>query len=283
MVIRTVRDNSPKAEERRTLLQTAESLIKFSALYAAFGYISLRAHVNSLGLSTSAGFDVQRYLMEAYLLSVFILVPMFIAFALIAALLTLFWTIWHVAEHYNAVPPSIRMLSAKIQELPTFFWFAAVSVCLLLVTFAGALKTMLVWLSRQNVIIGTLSGRDLAWPDHTGLFFLLCVICALCYSLSTRVRKHFIQKTRVSKSVQNLWGVFAFVLFGLVAMVPILFGLGIHPRDYPPVTLTFGESSPQRTLNGYLIAENSSEVELWSRLARITFTPLQLRGRERIC
>jgi hypothetical protein len=63
--------------ERQTLLQTGESLLKVTALYAVFGYISLRAHVNTLGFSTSAGFDVQRYLMEAYLLTVSIGLPFY--------------------------------------------------------------------------------------------------------------------------------------------------------------------------------------------------------------
>ena len=52
----------PGSAARPSLPRIVEALTKMSAAFAVFGYLSLRSHLNTLGISTRGSFNVERYL-----------------------------------------------------------------------------------------------------------------------------------------------------------------------------------------------------------------------------
>ena len=70
-------------------MKLASDLIKVAGAFAAFGYIELRAHVNSLGFSAGMSLGTERYLAELWTLIADALAPVITTGLLAALVITL--------------------------------------------------------------------------------------------------------------------------------------------------------------------------------------------------
>jgi len=246
------------------MLDSLEKLAKATGVVAVFGYLSVRCHLNFLGVPSQTTLGVDRYLMEAWQFFSALCYSPDLLLLVIAAGLCLF-VVQARAEH-----PSTRFgLWRRIRSrLHLDGWIHGAMPPLLLIACAcGLMLRELVLLSRAgtSVIVGTLAkdphGTQLAamrvraaGEDH---FLLVALFCTLGFSMF-RLRPRELEALPT-----GAWKGCAFVLVLLTLQLPVIYGSFVRTAIYSKVEVRQKE---QPDVCGALILDTGERFVLWRAL-----------------
>lgn len=254
------------------LFNLAENIIKLSAILGAFGYMSLRAHLNYLGIPSTSSLGVERYLMETYNLVVTTFFPLVSVLLRIGAAVFLLYLI---ARGLKTFAPRLKQLSIlKNRSLLTedkFSEYAArpiVSGLLLLIVLG-----VYIWLQHmlesqwqyQSVAVGSLQTAHLEQADDVWFYYLVCLLCIfglVAYRIVSRVQKSQPQ-AQGYKLARSLLIMFAIGLIAVALHLPILYGRLVHYTDYTWVSLIDKDPNRSAAICGLLVLESQSSLLLW--------------------
>jgi hypothetical protein len=247
--------SEPKAL-RSGLLTTLESVTKLSAALAAFGYLSLRTHLNTVGAGSSANLGLERYLMELPE----ILGRIFVASLPLGAVAALAGLAHSIYRRFRQ--PAPNQFSARLHR------FAATSAAPLTMTLLLIVTgwiTLVLETPGQTVPVDLAVGDLTKKPgraDPSGFIILLYLVAGLSLAYCW-LKRHSEERG----SASSLW-LLPQVLLCLVALqLPILYGLGGHSSIYLKIRLAApseGKTAPPETVCGLLILETPTDLHIWT-------------------
>ncbi len=244
-------------------LTAAERLAKIAAALAALGYISLRSHLNYLGISSMTSLGADRYLMETYALVYEGVIRS--AFALMAAapvalggylgillLLRCSATFRRLWSHRRR---GIEKLSGSLPGLIVLSLSTSGLVALLL-----SLET--------DVAVGPLKPDHLQhqgeWRFETAL-----LVCLIGFPLTRYVLRSLALKSwpEVWPGLAlGIWRLNLLVLAGWAFLVPLLFGQAAQSTSYTLARVTAKETKISSC--GLLVLETDERLLLWQAVGR---------------
>lgn len=255
----------PNKESRMVkLADLAEKLIKVSAVLGAFGYMSLRAHLNYLGISSRSSLGVERYLMETYNLVATIFLPFFLIILCGIVGLIIIYPLTLVLRKIPKIKLSAENLARYFSIKSSTVLFPVLLVILVLIVYLWMFRVLSRSGGATDVAVGKLSIEQLKYGDADWLFYVICVVCVLGWALYSRYSPSSKQRRRVNGANQPrlVWIVFAFSIVVLALQLPILYGRLVRSTDYPMAQVQF-ENGGSQTICGLLILDSSSDLTLW--------------------
>lgn len=228
-------------------------VVKFTALLVAGGYISLRTHLNHLGISGPAFLGAERYMMEAYLfvlgmfqVLIWLALPMLI-FLAAARLLRPAGTAApsRAARRLDAIGGALRPLSPLI--------FLSVLIALLL-----AVTTT------NDLLVGDLRA-PLALERRPYLFPIAMISATLwCVLLATERRQSTAPAALFGNAVPGPGGhaLALAITLGYALAVPLVYGRELHPTTYPIARVVLQEPKAA-PICGFVVLHWSDGIMLW--------------------
>jgi hypothetical protein len=256
------------------MVEWAERTVALGGVAALFGYISLRAHLNTLGVSSTVPLGPERCMAELYLLMMDgLLLPAALAIFTAMAVFTVanfdlgarrlksaarFWTRFLVWEHRW----QLWLLVALAVSQALTYWLMLVSISQ----------------PPHFSVIGALViplHRSASHPRLT--FYWLLFVCSVsfqaCRSLRRASHEHALEQ------VPRAWFRTAVYLGSLLLFlhIPMLYGTAIHDTEYPLVRVTV---EAENTC-GLLVLETEHDVRVWradNGVGRVLVYPRGDRG-----
>jgi hypothetical protein len=253
--------NDEAAPFAKNVLDTLEKVAKTAGIVAVFGYLSLRCHLNFLGVPSQATLGLDRYLMEAYqffsalcyspdLLLLVLAAGLCISIALARA--------GHPSTHFSVW----RRLEGHLKL--TTWLRGAVPPLVLIIGACGLMFRELQLLTRSGtaVVVGALAESSnkmelaaipvrAAGEDHFLLVALFCAGGFATYRLRPR------EPGPLSAAV---WKGFAFALILLALQLPVLYGSFLRQAIYCKVEV---RQKDQPDVCGALILDTGERLVLW--------------------
>lgn len=240
---------------------TAESLVdrvfgpvvKGTALLIAGGYISLRAHLNHLGISGPAYLGTERYLMEAYLFiggvfDVLIWLALPILLALVANPL-----------FKKICPPVWSGATRRFHRIAGTLGPASVLMFLLVL-----IGLLLAASSSTDLIVGDL--RNQIIPERRPYMFRAAMIGATiwCVMVGLGRRRTAGGGTLFGKDIPPplAHALTLGITLGYALTVPLIYGRELHPTSYPLARLTL-QAANDNSLCGIVVLHWPEGVMLW--------------------
>lgn len=262
------------------LFEMVEKVVKLSAVLGAFGYMSLRAHLNYLGVSSTSSLGLERYLMETYnfAATTFVEVVVLIAIALLIFLLLNF--IGRLVLRNERAAGAAQRLCAWGRRMRGKPFLPG---ALLLATL-GYYFWLLATLSRHgahaDVAVGRLVPEQLQQGDLSWLFYRTCIVCVvgyLVYSYFSRTNSVAAESASgviasgpsrtpaalvQGRLTRFVWVSFLLAIVVLALQLPLLYGRLVRSPVYPLVRVVAGNGNASPVC-GLLVLETSSELSLW--------------------
>ncbi len=221
----------PGSAARPSLPRIVEALTKMSAAFAVFGYLSLRSHLNTLGISTRGSFGVERYLAELpeiIGIILFSLLGFGIPFAILCVVAAACSWLWRRV-------PAGSPVSIRLTRITEFIFACIESNEGPILASAGIL--LLGWLTMQTLMSGGSTSIGLAVGDLTNshrpqewaLFFAILYGCGVAYLLCHGCRRHV---ERSQGRHASLWYLPMVLIACVAVQIPILYGHILHSSEY---------------------------------------------------
>jgi hypothetical protein len=239
----------------------AERAAKLGALLAVLGYMSLRAHLNRLGISSTSTLSAERYLMEIYQL-VLVTLPL-VFYATVLTLVFLPFALQIVSRRAESASAQVdtdvvgadpRLPALVLLIMTLFFGW-------LVVAYGRNLKT-------TDVVVGPLRLEALRTASGETPYFLLCLVSAMAYLLYVRLAPQAApsRSTRTlsppsRRASRWLWQLVAVANGALLLHIPMVHGYLMHSQKYPIAQLVLDK--PPLTLYGLLVLESDDTLTLW--------------------
>jgi hypothetical protein len=237
-------DTAPSLTRILTLITT------YAAVLAAFGYMSLRAHYNHLGISDAGPLPIERYLMETYAL-VFHTVLYLFEGALVAGIVI-------------GIPVTVVLMKRRKREDDIYStsripWGHPAFPLAAIVLLAAAAALVLSKMSGATaVVVGHLDAANTvrsSWPFPLALLLSIGGLVAWPWTRRLGMRRDALPA--------RLWAVAIAPWALLTLLIPIAYGQGFHPTKYPRAVAT-STVVPGGTLCGLLMERGEKQVVLWS-------------------
>jgi hypothetical protein len=246
------------------LLDLAKKLVKLSAILGVFGYMSLRSHLNYLGISSTSSLGIERYLMETYSLVITTFFPLLSVLLRITAGLLFLYLIAIFITRVLKINEAIGKLKNRLYK----YWSSPLGPGLILLTVLsvyGLTQSMIdsYWIY-DSIAVGQLQPGLLQESDGRLFYYLSCVICLfgfLVFSAMFKVLKarpdaagHFLSRGLLVLS--------AIVILALTLNLPLLYGRLIHPTDYTLAEVIIKDRENQPVC-GLLVLNSAAGISLW--------------------
>jgi len=272
-------NSNPPEDEKKGVTQLfdlAEKIVKLSAILGVFGYMSLRSHLNYLGIPSTSSLGIERYLMETYNLVVTTFFPLVSVLLRIALALFLLYLLSPLlARLFKRFSPFLRRVfrvkgpSKPIAQIIREYSAKPIVPGLLLLFVLG----IYVWLQEMldaswqydSIAVGLLQSSHLQQADAVWFYYLICLLCIfgfLAYSLLSRTQK--LQPQAKGHQLGRLLLLMCAV--GIVALalhLPILYGRLIHYTNYTLVGLNYKVDDRSVSICGLLVLDSQSSLLLW--------------------
>jgi hypothetical protein len=246
------------------LANLAEKLVKLSAILGAFGYMSLRAHLNYLGISSTSSLGVERYLMETYNLVGTILIPLFLILLGGAIAFVLIYPIGFFVLKIQKVKLAVQTLQKYVSKQSKTSMLPVLLIALLLLFYIWLFRVLTNSGADTDVAVGRLVVDRLNHSDVDWFFYLVCIVCVVGYSIYSKYseKKNNLKAVAASNLRKFLWTLFAFALTLLAVQLPILYGVLVRSTDYPLAQVQY-DTTESQTICGVLVQDASSSLTLW--------------------
>jgi hypothetical protein len=237
-----------------------EQLLKIAGIFAVFGYMSLRAHWNYLGLSELEPIGIERLLMETYPISLKILfeaparlVGLPVALAAGAAVV-----LWRAAQRFFNLNVRFRTAIRSVETASR----SPIPPVLLSIVAVAAIRQALVDLGEAGVSVamGPLGNGPPARPSATGLFDFILVFSVLGIALSSAIYRNLSERRLWRGAIVILWRVFQIALALTALHLPLLYGVLLRPTNYVVAEADLDNGSH---VCGALVGESDNAVRLW--------------------
>lgn len=223
--------------------------IEVTTAISVFGYMTLRAHWNYLGVTSMVGVGIDRYLMEVYSIVVGELpYALLIAVVIAGVVLPLRWFFSAARNRMQRIDTFARRVEVRARRgLPiVILILLAIAQVQLLKEASGT--------CRNDVVLGDLkthlAHRCYDAEPRLVLFHaivLLCVIAGLVYRHAPEAR------------LQRMTAIAA-VLIAL--QLPMLYGMSVKARLYPGARIVMAPAKD--SIAGLLMLQTTEFVELWT-------------------
>jgi len=240
------------AGEMNKLVGFLEKLTKLSLILAALGYMSLRAHLNYLGITFTSSLGTERYVMEAYQFLSSVIHPVTFVVILFTILSVVIYPLVTLLRPYGLTSDLNRLSGSAVPILEIF-----VTVFLYVLFFKAIFSTI----NDVDIVVGSLKGNVLGRAQATKeavgvIFYCLVFMCLMlfCTSKMVSASKLYLPKATLLRMTLLVLAV------GLTLQLPLLYGRAIHSRKYPTVELQTEGAS----LSGLLVLESEKTYTIWS-------------------
>ena len=234
-------------------LKSIERLIAISGFFAAAGYISLRSHLNYLGVSVSSSLKVDQYLFEVYH---FIVSTgerlIYLLLAVIVALIILYFIYFLLNKIIVKSGLAHFQLSSR-----TIVW-----MCFLYIFCSFIIITTTCWPKDLHIIVGELTSIV---PQDIRIYDIILLSTGVSL-VAARKLKNILQKL-ISDINYSSWKIvilrsaLVFVIIQLL-ILPLFFGIYGHTQTYPHVNIEYGTNSEKKA-EGYMVLETASSIVIW--------------------
>lgn len=223
--------------------------IEVTTAISVFGYMTLRAHWNYLGVTSMAGMGIDRYLMEVYSIVVGELpYALLIAAVIAGVVLPMRWLFRAARDRMQRLDAFARRVEMRMRQ-----GLDVVILILLAIAQVQLLKAVS-GTCRNDVVLGDLkthvAHRCYEAEPRLVLFHaivLLCIIAGLVYRNAPEARRRRIVAI-------------AAVLIAL--QLPTLYGMSVKARLYPGARIVM--ASTKDSIPGLLMLQTTEFVELWT-------------------
>jgi hypothetical protein len=234
----------------QTIVQWIENLTKIGVFFAIFGYLSLRAHFNTIGLSVGS-LEIQRYLQElAEIAGTMSLAVVWLTPVLIVGWL-LFVLLGRLLPRWDS-PALGRWASGLVAPL----MMAAVLMIVCRILLATDALT-----GRFDIAVGYLSKGDSGRGSET-LFFVVFYIWAAGLAISTALGR--LARKRESRYAR--WWLVPLGITGILAFqLTLIYGRTLHSSEFPRIqVVTAGTANAPAPSCGLLLLESTSALHIWT-------------------
>lgn len=260
------------------LLELAEKVVKLSALLAVFGYMSLRAHLNYIGISSTSSLGLDRYLMETYTLATTTFVNIVIILTVMFILLLPLYLLGRVIMRYQRISGPARRAWARLEKLRASPFLPGVLLLLIVVYYFWLLAMLTRNAAHIDVAVGELKADQLS--DVSGLSwiyyrtFIVCLFSYLAYSYFAPAAQQQpsppdvgeTTKARPGMTTLRLarygWIAFLLATLMLALQLPLLYGRLVRSPVYPVVQVMTTERDAVPVC-GLLVLETATGLSLW--------------------
>ena len=258
---------SESGNENSGFLRILQVLGSLSAALVAFGYLSLRTHLNRIGVGSSVSLGVDRYLMEIPEILATVLAAA-IPFGFIAAVAAI------ASVAYRRFRPSSPHSFARVDRWASTDRAPATLAVLLLAT-AWFTFGFMVSADRGDLAVGDLA--DKSRPGEGWAFYILLYALA-CLSLAS----YYLKRTSREQTPRSRLWVLPQALIAILALqLPVLYGSEMHDSHYVKTKLVrVAGAAPPETVCGLLVLETPSLLHVWS--ANANFGVIRVLSRSEI-
>jgi len=242
--------------------ESIEQIAKVSAVLAAFGYMSLRAHLNYLGISSTTSLAPERYLMELYyILTTLLLDVIFIVAAIVIASL-LFFLLSRLSAKNETIRKALSVLQKAVGKYSTTQIVPGTLILLMSIAYVWMLRTLSRYGFDSDVAVGPLQSSHLNHYPAESFFFIICFVCLGGYFIYSKLSAVVVEsRDPSSRMARYLWLVFAVSIAVLALHLPIIYGSLVRSAEYTVAQVTVGDG--ERPICGLLVLSTSSEITFW--------------------
>jgi hypothetical protein len=250
-----------------------EKLVKLAGLLAVFGYISLRAHVNRLGIPFTSSLTVEGYLRETYSVLGSLLDAMLVI-SIVALAFLFVSTIIVIASRW-AAPLWSKRTAARIKRalgwLEVTAWSPSVLLVLVLSFYLWLMRQVSQYLTANAIAVGQLDLTKLNFRDDGTPYLLLVCVCIAGYALHRSATSNRNSSLAVSNAGREaapvslrdpLWRVFGIFLIALALHIPLIDGVSRRDSVYTQATI-FAAPAGASPVCGLVVLTTDSMVEVW--------------------
>jgi len=278
--------NSPEARPDGTLESSSssrigwgasmdylEKVVKLAGVLAVFGYMSLRAQVNRLGIPFTSSLDLEGYLRETYSVMASLLDALLMTSIIVLVLLSL-GTVGVLIPRLVAPSWSLRasgQIERALDSLRISTWTPIVALLVLLCFYLWLISRVSQYWTANAIAVGSLDLAKLSAPDDSAPYLLLLWVCIAGYLLQWAVVSSRKIRTAIPGTVQEaapgslhglLWRAFGVFLIVLALHIPLVDGLSRRDAMFAQAMI-FGDAKEVPAVCGLIVLTTSSTVEMW--------------------
>lgn len=260
------------------LFELAEKAVKLSALLGVFGYMSLRSHLNFIGISSTSSLGVERYLMETYNLALTTSVNVGIIVALTVLALLPLYLLGRGLLRLQMIGHRARLAWGWLRErqggplLPVGLFLCAV------LYYIWLLVTLSHYGAHVDVAVGELKVEQLGTEssDSSWIYYRTFIACLLGYLVYSAIAPAAREPTPPAGAAhaqtlppgaarpftRYVWIAFLIVVFMLAIQLPLLYGRLVRTPVYPLMQVTTADRDAA-PICGLLVLEGAAGMSLW--------------------
>ncbi|MDQ2841273.1 MAG: hypothetical protein M3Y72_09590 [Acidobacteriota bacterium] len=259
---------NPGAAERPQLFGFAKVLVELGALWAAFGYFSLRSYCNYHDIPLIPGLGIERYLQEAYEMSLYTATKEvgsrpYLLLVIAGSIFALLPRTWG---------EKIERTAMVALDGKTLLWILFACVLVSAAAF-GAITARLVFL--KSSLLGDLKASGFA-TDGESYYDLSLFLAFISWSSFWLSRKGLVDaRLPFAKASRRILGCFLLV-FSVISTVyvPIVYGADVRALEYYVIRMQISDGAPAAC--GLRLLESSTQILYWhaeNGRGRITSVP----------
>lgn len=247
-----------EGKEQPFSLDALKTLVEFTALMAASGYISLRAHFNVFGISATVAPGSERYLMETWIF----ISALISRYALLLIVIGLLLFLGLVGAR-DAKTPSTGLVGWVLSKARLWARLAAQRISPLAVPLMISLAGLLWCLYQKarlkyDVAVGPL---DFEKIQSIPRGWTVCDVCIAVVIIGYGATLAAPVSLKQHGTLQAMaWGILRLISIVMALQLPIAYGAFVRDPLYPIASVEHGERD---SACGLLIPVGSDSITLW--------------------
>ena len=250
-----------------------EKVVKLASVLAVFGYVSLRAHVNRLGIPFTSSLDLEGYLRETYSVMASLLDAILMT-SIVALVFLIMGTVSVLIPRLAAPSWSLRAggrIERAFDSLRISPWTPAVALLVLLCFYLWLISRVSQYWTASAIAVGSLDLAKLSPLEDSAPYLLLIWVCIAGYVLHWIAVSGRKIRTPIPGTVQEaapgslhglLWRAFGVFLILVALHIPLLDGLSRRDAVFTQAMI-FGDAKGVPAVCGLIVLTTSSTVEVW--------------------
>jgi hypothetical protein len=240
----------------KTLTKLALTLLKLSGVFVAFGYISLKAHLNVLGIPWDYPLGVERCLAEAYQLAVETIAPILPRLPRLTVWAAVVCVLVGIVSRWKRLKSLYPPMDKFFRKLRSGWVLPAILILLASLAFYPLMLRDVDFALTAH-FVGPITG--FSYYHMPGLFSALVVLCLVIYGIYDSFGAEGFQS--LTRSARICWRIVAALVALFLFFAPVVYGTLWHPMRYPVIKVSLKGSQPVQC--GVLILRGDTDILLW--------------------